>query len=208
VTAFEEKVVKSYYNLKGYFTIENLIFPAKEKRKGGKGRGEIDLVAVKIDENGKVIDAVHVEVTASIDAKFPFLSKKKHADEINKLLKKFFISDADDKLKELYNGKYEYQFVTSVFRDDVEKILREELTRRGANVIHIKKENGSILIKLQYQGKTKEIKITPFAEILTQLMNEMKGRTEHFPNVTLRAIQWFNLLEKYKEMIKSGKFSK
>ena len=77
MATFEEDVVKAYYNLNNYFTIENVPFHAKEKRTGGKGRGEIDLIAIKINkDNGRLEEAIHVEVTSSIDAKFPFISKR------------------------------------------------------------------------------------------------------------------------------------
>ena len=55
MTTFEEDVVDVYYNLNRYFTIKNIPFASIEKKRGGKGRGEIDLIAIKAEEN-KIID--------------------------------------------------------------------------------------------------------------------------------------------------------
>jgi hypothetical protein len=195
MATFEEQIVKSYYNLKNYFTLENIPFSAAEKRKGGKGRGEIDLIAIKIDENnGKVEEAIHVEVSASIKSKFPFKSEKQSYDEVHKLLKKFFINDVDDKLKEFYAGNYKFQFITSIFNDDIEKRLKDRLKHWGADVQSIKREGESILVKLKYNGKLKEIKITQFTDILKELVISTKNRTEYFSISTVRAMQWLNKL--------------
>jgi len=195
MATFEEQIVKSYYNLKNYFTLENIPFSAAEKRKGGKGRGEIDLIAIKIDENnGKVEEAIHVEVSASIKSKFPFKSEKQSYDEVHKLLKKFFINDVDDKLKEFYAGNYKFQFITSIFNDDIEKRLKDRLKHWGADVQSIKREGESILVKLKYNGKLKEIKITQFTDILKELVTLTKNRTEYFSISTVRAMQWLNKL--------------
>ena len=53
MTTFEEDVVEIYYNLNDFFTIKNIPFSAVETRKGGAGRGEIDILAKK----GNKIDA-------------------------------------------------------------------------------------------------------------------------------------------------------
>jgi len=197
MATFEEQIVKSYYNLKNYFTLENIPFSAVRKRKGGKGRGEIDLIAIKIDRNsGKVEEAIHVEVTASIDAKFPFKSENPNIDEVYKLLKKFFISDADDKLKEFYGGNYKFHFITSVFKEDIEEQLKERLKHWGADVLEMKKEGESLSVKVRYEEKVKEIRITPFTNILNELVALTKGRTEYFSISTLRAMQWLNLIKK------------
>jgi hypothetical protein len=199
MATFEEQIVKSYYNLKNYFTLENIPFSAAEKRKGGKGRGEIDLIAIKIGRNnGKVEEAIHVEVSASIKSKFPFKSEKQSYDEVHKLLKKFFISDVDDKLKEFYAGNYKFQFITSIFNDDIENRLKDRLKHWGADVQSIKrekqKEGESLLVNLRYNGKLKEIKITPFTDVLKELVTLTKNRTEYFSISTVRAMQWLNKL--------------
>jgi hypothetical protein len=194
MAAFEEQIVKSYYNLKNYFTLENIPFSATEKRKGGKGRGEIDLIAIKIGRNnGKVEEAIHIEVSASITSKFPFKSKKQGVDEVHKLLKKFFIS-VDDKLKEFYAGNYKFQFITSVFNDDIENRLKDRLKHWGADVQSVKREGESLLVKLKYNGKLKEIKITPFTDILKELVKLTKNKTDYFSISTVRATQWLNKL--------------
>ena len=51
MTTYEEDIIDIYYNLMGYFTIKNIPFSAVEKRAGGKGRGEIDVLAIKIKNN-------------------------------------------------------------------------------------------------------------------------------------------------------------
>jgi hypothetical protein len=105
MATFEEQIVKSYYNLKNYFTLENIPFSAAEKRKGGKGRGEIDLIAIKIGRNnGKVEEAIHFEVSASIKSKFPFKSEKQSYDEVHKLLKKSLLATSMISLKNFMLG--------------------------------------------------------------------------------------------------------
>ena len=46
MTTYEEDLVDVYYNLNNYFTIRNIPFSSIGKNKGGKGRGEIDILAV------------------------------------------------------------------------------------------------------------------------------------------------------------------
>jgi len=197
MATFEEDVVKAYYNLNNYFTIENVPFHAKEKRTGGKGRGEIDLIAIKINkDNGRLEEAIHVEVTASIDAKFPFISKKGGADEVYKLLRKFFKSDADSKLAEYYSGKYKYQFITSPFAKDVSDKLKKRLKDFKAKIIDYKMNGEAILITIKYNGKIKQIEIIPFTVILKRFIDLMQDRKEYFSKITIRAMQWFSILKK------------
>ncbi len=57
MTTYEEDVVDIYYNLKNFFTMKNIAFSAIEKRKGGKGRGEMDLLAIKVNK-GRFDEAI------------------------------------------------------------------------------------------------------------------------------------------------------
>jgi DNA-binding protein YbaB len=197
MATFEEDVVKAYYNLNNYFTIESVPFRAKEKRTGGKGRGEIDLIAIKINkDNERLEEAIHVEVTASIDAKFPFVSKKGGADEVYKLLKKFFKSDADNKLAEYYSGKYKYQFITSPFAKEVSDKLKKRLKDFKAKIIDYKMNDKAILITIKYNGKIKQIEIIPFTVILKRFVDLIQERKEYFSKITIRAMQWFSILKK------------
>jgi len=196
---FEEQIVKSYYNLKNYFTIENIPFSARKKSKGGKGRGEIDLIAVKLDKNSGIIkDIIHIEITASIVEKFPFVSKYKGSDEIYKLLKKFFINNSDEKLKEFYLGKWRYQFVTSRFRKNIEILLRKRLKYWGAKITYLKEINGELFTRIEYDSKCKEIEITPFTKILGEFKEKMKDKTEHYLSTSIRAMQWWKIIESTK----------
>ena len=127
MTTYEEEIVDIFYNLQGYFTILNIPFSASEKRKGGKGRGEIDVLAIKISE-GKVVDAVHSEVSVSLTAKFPFTAKTHpNQDESFRLIKKFFNNDSETKIKE-YIG--ETQFRRIVISSDFDKNSVERLKKR------------------------------------------------------------------------------
>jgi len=38
MATYEEELVKAYYNLENYFTIENIPFKPKEKKKGVKAK--------------------------------------------------------------------------------------------------------------------------------------------------------------------------
>lgn len=202
MSTFEEQVVKSYYNLKGYFTIENIPFRASKKTKGGKGRGEIDLIAIKINKNnGRVEEAIHVEVSASITEGFPFKSNEQKSDDVEKIINKFFTSGVDNKLKEFYDGNYEYHFITGFFKKDVksklEEILKYKCKHHNCKSKILDNNEESISVEISYNGKTKKI-IIPFVVIIDELLKMMKNRTEHFLVPTLRAFQWINKVEKRK----------
>ena len=116
MTTFEEDMVDVYYNLQGYFTMKNIPFSAIEKRIGGEGRGEIDVLAVRIEDE-KIKDLVHVEVGVSVTSPFPFTSTTKpKTDESLKLLRKFFRNDSEHKIKEIFgNSKFRSVIVSSEF---------------------------------------------------------------------------------------------
>jgi hypothetical protein len=76
--------------------------------------------------------------------------------------------------------------------------LKDRLKHWGADVQSIKrekqKEGESLLVNLRYNGKLKEIKITPFTDVLKELVTLTKNRTEYFSISTVRAMQWLNKL--------------
>lgn len=196
MTTFEESVVECYYNLKGYFTIKNIQFSAIEKRRGGKGRGEIDLLAVKIGKNGKVDDAMRVEISVSVSSTFPFISKKRiNVDEVWRLLKKFFISDADVKIKEyLKDLEWRNQLISSDFDAKTKERLKTRLEELGAKVEALTQSNGSLKLKIRFEDKVKEIEIVPFPDIwkkLRQIFKEQKLLKKNFQDQVMRGIQHF-----------------
>jgi hypothetical protein len=77
---FEEEAVNCWYALRGYLTARNIVYTSPAKRPGGKGRGEIDLLALKVDAEGKPEDRVRVEVSVSITEGFPLKDEKGGAD--------------------------------------------------------------------------------------------------------------------------------
>jgi len=195
MTTFEEDTVECYYNLKDYFTIKNIPFSATQKRPGGRGRGEIDLLAVEVGNGGRVNDAVHVEVNVSVSSSFPFVSKKKDVDEVWKLLKKFFISDADAKISKLLKGlEWRCQLISSDFDSKSRERLEKRLKELGAEVRFSSKDisQGLMKTRIQFNNKVKEIEIIPFSEILTRLKDIFKRKKlmkKSFQDSRLRAIQ-------------------
>ena len=113
-----------------YFTLENVPFSAAKNMPGGKGRGELDIIALKIDnKKGCISDLIHIEVSTSITAKFPFKGNK-YSDESKKLLKKFFDNNSDNALKKYFDGqKWRYVLICSDFRKNIEEYLPERLNR-------------------------------------------------------------------------------
>ena len=87
---FEEEVVERWYALQGCLTAKNVGYPSPARRPGGKGRGEINLLAVRLGKGGKVEDRVLVEVSVSVTTDFPFISRSKpEYDDARRILKKF-----------------------------------------------------------------------------------------------------------------------
>lgn len=196
MTTFEEDLMEVYYNLKGYFTIKNIPFSPIKKRAGGKGRGEIDLLAVKINTN-KMIDAVHIEVGVSVTSSFPFKSNTRpNLDESGKLIKKFLTNDSEHKIREyLGNSRYRCQFISSKFSSKIEERLKERLTHFGAKVIMIKRSDNKILVRINKSGKGRDIEIIPFQEILKEMASMFKDeklKDKNFQDSRLRAIQHFS----------------
>ena len=196
MTTFEEDVVECYYNLKGYLTVKNVCFSAVEKRPGGKGRGEIDLLAVLIGKEGKIKDAVHIEVAVSLTSQFPFISRRnRNYDEVWRLLKKFFMSDADEKIKEYFkSSKWRSQLISSDF--DSEKAfskLSRRLKELGAEHEILTSEADKIEVRVRFNDKEKQIEIRPFSKILSELkeiFQEQNLSEKSFQDPRLRGIQY------------------
>ncbi|MFC1505457.1 hypothetical protein ACFLQ6_00135 [Thermoproteota archaeon] len=194
MTTFEEELVDAYYNLKGYFTARNLSYSASKKRRGGKGRGEIDLLAVKVN-NRIVEDAIHVEVGVSIKSAFPFINRsKKNVDEPSKLIKKFFISDSPYLVRQ-YIGKtpYRLQQISSRFDGKSAQKLHERLKELGGKNIRIIQNGDVINLKMRYEGKEKFIEIVTFQKILEDLIEIFTKKDllkKHFQDNRLRGIQY------------------
>ncbi|MET1124580.1 MAG: hypothetical protein ABWW66_04875 [Archaeoglobaceae archaeon] len=205
MTTFEEEVLERYFNLKGYFTIKNIVYSSPARRRGGKGRGEIDLVAVKL-ENGRVKEAKRVEVGVSISGCFPFIDKSGKADEIRRMIKKFFSKGAEKKLQELGIVECENWFITSKFCHNVIEKIEGRLNEFNLSnelrvkLLDIKMENGSVIVKIEYQPEDSEIeidgvrtiKIMEFEKILDELRDILKKgglSKKYFPDIIMRAIQ-------------------
>jgi hypothetical protein len=200
MATFEEELVKAYYNLEKYFTIENIPFKPKEKKKGGKGKGEIDLLGIKIDkDSGRVEDAICVEVSTSLVDHFPF-SKGDEKSGTGKILERFFEKDIDEKLKDYCPPeKFNFIFVTSPFKKNVYEELEKRLKPKVEEFEILNREERAleldpISVRIKHNGKKKRVKIIPITWFIKELKNKMKKKTDYFPSHILRAIQWF---EKY-----------
>ena len=194
MTTYEEDILDIYYNLDGYFTIKNIPFSAIEKRAGGKGRGEIDVLAIKT-KDGKVIDAVHIEVGVSLTSPFPFLSRSKpDIDESAKILKKFFKNDAEHKIRNLI-GNTEYRAVTVCGRFDKASVnrLKTRIPDFGGEVLDLKEMENRIFLKIKYKERIKEVEIVPFYVILNgvkKLFKEQGLENKNFQDPRYRGIQY------------------
>jgi len=204
MATFEEELVKAYYNLEKYFTIENIPFKPKEKKKGGKGKGEIDLLGIKIDkDSGRVEDAICVEVSTSIVDHFPF-SKGDEKSGTGKILERFFEKDIDEKLKDYCPPeKFNFIFVTSPFKKNVYEELEKRLKPKVEEFKILNREERTseldpISVSIKHNGKNKKVKIIPITWFIKELKNKMKKRTDYFPSRILRAMQWF---EKYQKEV-------
>jgi hypothetical protein len=195
MTTYEEDIVDLWYNLQGYFTILNISFSAVKKRKGGKGRGEIDLLAIKVDD-GKISNAVHIEVSVSVTTKFPEKSATNSgSDESGKIVKKFLSNDSRHKIKE-FIGKIPYKriFISSDFSKDVCDKLKQNIPRFGAKVISIKENNGQVNMTINYNNKKTDIEIIPFRHIFDEtkkLIIQNGLINKNFQDTRYRALQAF-----------------
>jgi len=194
MTTYEEDIVDIYYNLQDFFTMKNIPFPAIEKRAGGKGRGEIDVLAIKIKDE-EVRDVVHVEVGVSLTSKFPFSSPlRPNSDESYKLLKKFLLNDSGHMIEKLIGEtKFRRVFVSSDFDEKFSEKLRQNIPKFKGEVIGINQENERVFLKLKYEEKVADIEIIPFSVILEGVKNlfKIKGlEKKNFQDPRYRAIHY------------------
>lgn len=190
MTTYEEDVVDIYYTLNRYFTIKNISFPPTEKRPGGKGRGEIDLLAIKVGDDNRIEDAVHVEVSVSVTDSFPF---PKEATR-RLIVYKFFETDCEPAIGEyLKNTNYRLQVITS----DFDKKIREKLLKIfggfGIKDVEIEQINDKINIAINYKNKRKTIEIIPFSKILKDvisLFDEQDLLEKNFQDIRMRGLQY------------------
>ena len=134
MTTYEEDIVEVYYNLQGYFTIKNIYVPPIKTRIGGEGRGEIDVLAVKVRDS-RVKEVVHIEVSVSMTDKFPWGNNQATK---NLIIKKFFKNDSEPKVKGLI-GKTPFKrlIVTSNFNKKKIKNLHNIIEDCVCNVFTI-----------------------------------------------------------------------
>ena len=117
MTTFEEDLVDVYYNLNDYFTMRNISFSSDGKQKGGKGREEIDILAVHVKDS-KFMNCSHIEVSVSVTDKFP------HPNSSETIIKKFFSNSSEKKIKEIIgNCDYSNIMITSDFGKNAKEWL-------------------------------------------------------------------------------------
>lgn len=202
VVRFEEEVVERWYNLKGYLTVKNVGYKSPAKKKGGLGRGEIDLLACKLGKEGKVDDCIRIEVGVSVTGSFPWVNKKQASgDDAGRLLKKFFSKGADLKAREYFdNLRYRNQIVSSEFTGNAKDLLRSRLEELGAKVIKVEQKESKIVVKIAYEPKDedielrgeREIEIVPFSIVmkdLQRIFHDQDLMHRDFSDVVMRAIQ-------------------
>jgi len=200
MTTYEEDIVEVYYNLKGYFTRKNIAFSATVKRPGGRGRGEIDLLAIKPDKNGRIEDAIRVEVSVSAKSFFPFTDKNGSADEIKRLLKKFFLCDVNKKLKELLGNFKSIRniMVSSDFNNKTIEKIERRLKEEKVKSFNIKDLNESIELDIchgskkdKFEYRRLKITIIPFSKIIEELKEKFRDdlMDKSFQDPRLRGLQ-------------------
>ena len=209
MTTFEEDVIECYYNSMGYFTIKNYNFPAAIKRKGGKGRGEIDLIALKLNENSKLEDVHAIEIKFSITNPFPWDSP------VDLLVKKFIKQDIEVAIKKLIGKKFKPSFylVAGIFNPKTKEKLIEYLEKEIPNnyefqeLRNIKESYEKYRIRISAENfenavKTVDITIIDFQEMLKYILNYFKEENLHLRNYTdprMRSIsQYVSIFEKIK----------
>jgi hypothetical protein len=204
---FEEEIVERWYVIRGYLIVKNISYSSPAKRAGGKGRGEIDLLAVKLDGKG-VKDRVRCEVSVSITQPFPFISKTRpNVDEVYRLVKKFFSKGAHFKTVEyLGSPMYRCELVSGELANNYEELLRENLPRFGAKLLNVKPDISEgrvkrVNIKVEYKPVdqdieiegVREIEIIPFQTVMQELREEFEKKDltkKDFPDPIMRSIQY------------------
>lgn len=204
---FEEDIVERWYNARGYFTIRNIGYPSPAKRPGGKGRGEIDLLAVKMEHN-KIQDKIWCEIGVSVSSKFPFISKTKNdSDEVYKLVKKFFSKGGCNVAFEHFGSEYRCQNVTSSFANNIKDILEKRLPSFKAELIDFHKTELGAEVRIKFEpedpgikeGGVKTIELIEFPKVLDnfkRIFKEKGWMKRNFIDPTMRTFQWFLIRER------------
>ena len=196
MTTYEEDMVDAYYNLKGYFTMKNIPFSAIEKRPGGKGRGEIDILAIKA-ENGKVKDAIHIEVSVSVASLFPFTTLTEPTiDGSFKILKKFFRNDSESQIKKIFgNTKFRRILISSEFSHKASDKLKKRISDFGGKVVRIKEKDEKIFLTVKDSDKQFEIEIIPFTKVIRSAKKIFKKKNlkkKNFQDPRCRTLQYLS----------------
>jgi hypothetical protein len=209
---FEEEVVERWYILKGYLTTRNILYQSPVKRPGGKGRSEIDLLAVKLEDNS-IKERVHCEISVSITSPFPFISKKRlGVDEVRRLVKRFFSKGAELKVIEyLGTDNYKRVLVTSRFADNIKELLEGNLPRFNATLVSMNETTLGYEVEIEHspsdpevevKGKRK-IELVEFPTILKELKDDFKEMglmKKDFADPIMRALQWLTWEEAKKKI--------
>ena len=206
---FEEEVVGRWYNLQGYLTALNIPFESPVKRSGGKGRGEIDVLALKLDTNGKIVEGIHTEVSVSVTSRFPWIEKGSTGDDANRMLKKFFSKGAENKIREYFGcTRYKNRLISSEFSSNAVNKLRNRFQQiPNSSLIDIVGSKSKITLSIYNVPKdwdievpcTKTIEIIPFSNIINDLkiiFKEQKLSEKDFADVVMRSIQCMFIKEK------------
>lgn len=204
MTTFEEDLVDVYYNIDNYFTIRNIPFSSINKNKGGKGRGEIDILAVLI-KDGKFVNCSHIEVSVSVTSKFPY------NDTPDYIIKKFFSGGSEKKITEIIgNVNYFSILITSDFSRNAKDLLRKRLSEKeGVEVVSIASTGATnyntIILEMKYEGKTKKVLLHTFTHIFFQLLKKFQEKGyiyKNFQDSRLRSIQHQLHLMKKRDKLK------
>lgn len=204
MTTFEEDLVDVYYNLNNYFTMRNIPFASVNKNKGGKGRGEIDILAILIQE-GKFVNCSHIEVSVNVTTKFPYNYTPEY------IIKKFFSGGAEKKITEIIgNVDYFSILVTSDFSKKAKDLLRKRLSEKeGVKVVSMASTGATnyntIILKMKYQDKIKKVLIQTFTHIFFQLLKKFQEKGyiyKNFQDSRLRSIQHQLHLMKKRDKLK------
>ncbi|MEK6983531.1 MAG: hypothetical protein AABX33_03075 [Nanoarchaeota archaeon] len=204
MTTFEEDLVDVYYNINNYFTMRNIPFGSVNKNKGGKGRGEIDVLAILI-KDGKFVNCSHIEVSVSVTSKFPY------NDTPDYIIKKFFSGGAEKNITGIIgNVNYFSILITSDFSKNAKDLLRKILSEKeGVEVLSIASTGATnyntIILEMKYQGKIKKILIQTFTHIFFQLLKKFQEKGyiyKNFQDSRLRSIQHQLHLMKKRDKLK------
>ncbi len=125
MTTFEEDVLECYYISLGYLTLKNHIFSASKKRDGGEGRGEIDLLAVKLNQDSEIEDVAVFEIKFSITSPYPW------EDSVKQLIKKFIKQDIEKAIVKIVgkNVDFKFYFAVGIFNSTTKQNLIKKLNR-------------------------------------------------------------------------------